>query len=132
VAWCTVSQGQGSLNTELSVIESKVDDDVREKNLVNDEIGNDPDLPTNYNIDRIEEVSVPGPVMPNEAVGIQNAPEGPPQTIPPPPGFGSSTGQGGGIDDPTKAGTGGLYGTAGGLGGPRLVSGGFGGRSGAT
>jgi hypothetical protein len=128
----TVSQGQGSINTELSVIESKVDDDVKEKNLVNDEIGNDPDLPTNYNIDRIEEVSVPGPVMPNEAVGIQNAPEGPPQTIPPPPGFGGNTGQGGGIDDPTKSGTGGLYGTAGGLGGPKLVPGGFGGRSGAT
>jgi hypothetical protein len=91
----TVSQGQGSINTELSVIESKVDDDVKEKNLVNDEIGNDPDLPTNYNIDRIEEVSVPGPVMPNEAVGMQNAPEGPPQTIPPPPGFGGSAGQAG-------------------------------------
>ncbi|MBY0525538.1 MAG: terpene cyclase/mutase family protein [Gemmataceae bacterium] len=127
----TVSQGQGSMQTELSVIESKVEEDVRDKNLTNDEIGNDPDLPTNYNVDRIEEVSVPGPVT-NDAVGILNAPDGPPQTIPPPPGFGGSAGQGGGIDDPSRIGAGNLYGTAGGMGGPKLVPGGFGGRSGAT
>jgi hypothetical protein len=99
------------INTELSVVESKIDDDIRERNLVNQDISADPDLPTNYNIDRIEEVSVPGQ-MPNEAVGIQNAPEGPPQTVPPPPGFGG-TGQGGGIDDPTRTGAGSMCGTAG-------------------
>src|SRR5271154_1209409 len=104
----TVSQGQGSINTELSVIESKVEDDVKDKNLENDEIGNDPDLPTNYNVDRIEEVSVPGPVNPNEAVGILNAPDGPPMTIPPPPGFGDK-GQGGGVDS-DKAGHGAMIG----------------------
>ncbi len=128
----TVASSTATPNTELSVIESKVEDNVSEKNLVNEDIGNDPDLPTNYNIDRIEEVSVPGPVVPDQTVGILNAPDGPAQTIPPPPGFGGSTGQGGGIDDPTKTGTGGLFGTAGGLGGPRLVPGGFGGRSGST
>ena len=128
----TVTGANSAVNTELTHIESKVEDTPIDKNLTNDEIGNDPDLPTNYNVDRIAEVSVPGPVSPNEAVGIMNAPEGPPQTIPPPPGFGGNTGQGGGIDDPTRVGAGNLYGTAGGMGGPKLVPGGMGGRSGAT
>src|SRR5262249_23463374 len=104
----------------------------KDANLENDEIGNDPDLPTNYNVDRIEEVSVPGPINPNEAVGILNAPDAPPMTIPPPPGFGGNTGQGGGVDDPSKSGAGGMYGFAGGVGGPKLQAGGFGGRSGST
>jgi hypothetical protein len=72
------------------------------KNL--EDIGNDADLPLNYNVDRLRELSIPGA-----------------QTIPPPAGFGG-TGQGGGND----------VGFAGGLGGPRLQPGGFGGRSGAT
>lgn len=126
----TVSQGQGSVNTELSVIESKVDDDVRDKNLVNDEIGNDPDLPTSYNVDRVEEVSVPGPAKPEEVIGVLQAPQAPPTTIPPPPGFGA--GSGGGIDDPSRAGTGSPFGTPGGYGVGKLIPGGFGGRSGAT
>jgi hypothetical protein len=36
-------------------------------NLINDEIGNDPDLPWNYNVDRIETVSVPLPLNPAES-----------------------------------------------------------------
>ena len=128
----TVGETIGGVGSETAVIESQVDDkDSRDVNLENDEIGNDPDLPTNYNVDRIEEVSVPGPINPNEAVGILNAPDGPPMTIPPPPGFGGNQGQGGGIDS-AKAGTGGMTGFAGGMGGPKLVPGGFGGRSGAT
>jgi hypothetical protein len=39
-----------------------------EPGLMNEEIGNDPDLPTNYNVDRIEEVGVPGPLN-VEAIG---------------------------------------------------------------
>jgi hypothetical protein len=128
----TVSGSAAPLTPETAVIETKVEDNPQEKNLENEDIGNDPDLPTNYNIDRIEDVSVPGPVNPNEAVGIVGAPEGPPMTIPPPPGFGGNTGQGGGIDDPNKFGAGNLFGTAGGMGGPKMLPGGFGGRSGAT
>lgn len=56
--------------------------------LSNKEIGLDPDKPTNYNINRIEEVAVPAPVKPSEAVGIKDAPEAKPQTFPPPLGFG--------------------------------------------
>ena len=127
--------GSGSATTsgmENTIIETKVDDnDVKEANLTNDDIGNDPDLPTNYNIERLDDVSVPGPLMPNEAVGILNAPDGPKVTLGPPPGFGGSTGQGGGIDDPTKAGNASMMGFAGGMGGPRLGSG-MAGRSGAT
>jgi hypothetical protein len=115
-----------------TIVENKIDDDesYRDKNLTNDEIGNDPDLPTNYNLDRIADVSVPGPVNPNENIGILNAPtDAPPQTVPPPPGFGG--GQGGGVES-DKPGTGALQGFAGGVGGQKLIPGGMGGRSGAT
>jgi hypothetical protein len=37
--------------------------DADEINLENDEIDYDPDIETNYNIDRIEEVTIPGPVI---------------------------------------------------------------------
>lgn len=118
--------------TETSVIESSVsDDDNKDKNLENDEIGNDPDLPTNYNVDRIEEHSVPGPVNPNESAGILNAPDAVPHTVAPPSGFGGS-GQGGGVDDPNRTGQGGMQGFSGGMGGPKNQPGGFGGRSGST
>ncbi|MGE3805931.1 MAG: hypothetical protein AB7K24_14760 [Gemmataceae bacterium] len=32
-------------------------------NIENDDIDGDPDLPTNYNVERIEEVAIPGPVL---------------------------------------------------------------------
>src|SRR6266852_3850219 len=57
---------------ENQVIETQVETDTKPPNLENDEIGNDPDLPTNYNVARIEDVSVPGAVNPNEAIGIKN------------------------------------------------------------
>jgi ferric-dicitrate binding protein FerR (iron transport regulator) len=41
----------------------------RDKNLTNDEIGNDPDSPTNYNLERISDISVPGPVTMNR-IGV--------------------------------------------------------------
>src|SRR6267142_597935 len=47
---------------EDQVIETQVDTEVKPPNLENDEVGMDPDLPTNYNVSRIEDVSVPGPV----------------------------------------------------------------------
>lgn len=113
---------------EEQVIETKVDDPKAE-DLTNVEVGIDPEVPTNYNVARIEEVSVPGPVNPNEAIGIVGAPEGPPATLPPPPGMGN--GQGGGHDGGT--GTANPFGAPGGLpGGIKLVPGGFGGRSGST
>lgn len=127
-----VGSGSGSESfMENTVIETKVDEhaDVRDANLENDDIGDDPDHPTNYNVNRIEDLSVPGPVNPNESIGMRDAPEGPAMTLPPPPGYGG--GLGGGLDDPNRNGLGGLGGIPGGLGG-QYLPGGFAGRSGAT
>lgn len=116
---------------ENQVLETRIDDPKQEQqNFENTDVGLDPTKETNYNLDRIENVSVPGIVRPNEAVGIVGAPEGPPQTLPPPPGFGG--GQGGGILS-TDAGTGQMFGEAGGwMGGRSLPGTAFNGRSGAT
>jgi hypothetical protein len=117
--------------TEQQVVDQQDEQDPRELNLTNEEIGIDPDVPTNYNVTRLEEFSVPGPVDPTQNIGIDKAPEGPPQTLPPPAGFGQ--GAGGGIDDPTRVGRGNIMGAAGGyMSGLKMMPGGFGGRSGAT
>src|SRR5262249_24729495 len=83
-----------------AVLDVTTEEEVVDKNLENDEIGNGPDLPTNYNVDRIEDVDVPGPVNPNEAPGTAGDPNNPPVPIPLPPGFGGNLGQAGGIDVP--------------------------------
>src|SRR5262249_17103723 len=119
--------------TTTEVVESDVERDQPAPNLENDEIGLDPTVQTNYNVDRIEDVSVPGPVNKDEQVGIPGMPEAAPTTLPPPPGVGGNIGPGAGIDDPSKFGTGAMNGLAGGfLNAPKMVPGGFGGRSGAT
>ena len=71
----------------------------------------------------------PGRVRPDEPVGIVGAPEGPPQTIPPPPGFGG--GQGGGVDS-AVTGAGNVRRPGGFMGGRNLPGMAFAGRSGAT
>jgi hypothetical protein len=125
------SRGVSALLEDI-VVETKVEEDAKDYNLENTDIGLNPDLPTNYNIPRIEDVSVPGPVNANEKVGILNDdPNAAPHTIPPPPGLGDNTGQGGGADS-SVFGKGNVLGYAGGMGGPLMKPGGFGGRSGAT
>src|SRR5262249_45838190 len=58
-----------------AVLDIEFDDDPTvEMNLINDEIGNDPDLPTNYNVDRIEEIDVPGPAQNDEVIWVPTAP----------------------------------------------------------
>jgi hypothetical protein len=128
----SIFQLHATTDATTEVVETTVEDNSTAPNLENDEIGLDPTVQTNYNVDRIEEVSVPGPVQANEAVGIPGAPEATPTTLPPPPGVGGNIGHGAGIDDPNKIGTGAMNGLAGGLGGPKMIPGGFGGRSGAT
>src|SRR5262249_35736877 len=104
---------------EKQIVETKLDDGKAEQqNFENTDVGLDPTKETNYNVDRIENISVPGIVRPDEPVGITGAPEGPPQTVPPPPGFGG--GQGGGIVSP-DAGTGAMFGEAGGWNGGRSL-----------
>jgi hypothetical protein len=106
------------------------DDAWKEKNLINEEVGNDPDLPTNYDLSRLADVSVPGLVDPNGGVGLLNqSTDVPPTSVAPPPGFRSGQS---GSPEADKPGMGNPIGSPGGHGGPRYVPGGSGGRSGGT
>src|SRR5215831_15186970 len=128
-----VTVGIGAADDTIleEVTETTVEDAPAKEDLSNTDLGIDPEVPTNYDVPRIAEVSVPGPVMPNDVVGLSNAPEGPAQTIPPPPGLGGGTG--GGIMSLTP-GNANPFGGPGGMGGLLMQGGGFGARlaSGAT
>jgi hypothetical protein len=56
-------------------------DPVVEIHLINEEIDNDPDVLTNYNVDRIEEVLIPGRINPADSGDTIWVPN------PPSPGF---------------------------------------------
>src|SRR5262249_29875859 len=124
-------QPDAAAGSELQVVETRVEDAPEAKqNFENTDIGLDPTKETNFNIDRIDTVSVPGKFRPDEPVGITGAPDGAPQTLPPPPGFGG--GRGGGVAG-DLAGSGKMFGDVGGwLGGVNLPGAAFTGRSGAT
>ncbi len=109
-----------TVSLDQQIIENAVQTVTKLPNLEMDEIGDNPDILTNYDNDRVEAVSVPGAVNPNEAGGIVNVSEGQIQTIPPPLGF--DLGQGGGLVS-SQPGTGIEKGRI-----PKA----FGGRSGAT
>ncbi|HJT78641.1 MAG TPA: prenyltransferase/squalene oxidase repeat-containing protein, partial [Gemmataceae bacterium] len=111
------------------VVETKVDDPGDKADLSNPDPGINPEVPLNYDVPRLEDVSVPGPVDPSQSIGIPGAPPDAPQdNIPAPPGLGN--GLGGGITSDTAghAALNDLFGGKGGL----MVAGGFGGRSGST
>ena len=57
------------------VTETKVEEQKPEPDLTNTDLGIDDTMQTNYNVDRIEDVSVPGPVDPTSPVGVPGAPE---------------------------------------------------------
>jgi hypothetical protein len=118
---------------ETEIIQTRVEDDKpSDANLTNDELGGlDPDEIINYNNPRIEQVSVPGPALPNEDVGNNTVNDPGLANVPPPPGLGSDVGQAGGIKDPNNIG---LMNPSLSMGGMRgiYVPGGPGGRSGAT
>jgi hypothetical protein len=125
--WVTVGTSDSSAG-EQTIIETNVETAEKEIDLTNTDLGLDSEKQLNFGVDRIEEVSVVGPVDPTAPVGILNAPETSPRNVPPPPGVGNGTGQAMLGDLP---GTGGIFGTAGGSGG-LFNPGGFGGRSGGT
>jgi hypothetical protein len=133
VLFLTVTVNVGAAPTmELEIIQARVDDSgPRDENLTNDEIGDNPEQLLTYDTKRIEDVSVPGPTMLDEAVGLKNAPESTPINIPPPPGLGDKNGQGGGIEA-LKPGLASPIGAPGGMMKGVFGPGGFGGRSGAT
>jgi hypothetical protein len=126
----TINVGSANVPMEAEVIQTLVDDAKKDFNLTNDDEGLNPDQLLNYDLGRIEEYSVPGPVNPTEAVGIKDAPEGAMVNVPPPAGLGGNEGQSGGLDA-LKPGLANPIGFAGGMRGLN-VPGGFGGRSGAT
>src|SRR5262245_49503504 len=70
--------------------------------LTNQDLGLDSTVPLAYNVDRIEDVSVPGRVDMAAPVGIVGAPEAAPMNVPPPTGFGGGTGAA--RFDPTQSG----------------------------
>src|SRR4051812_41658184 len=74
-----------------SPIQSEVGEPPKEElDLTNMDLGKDTAQATQYDVARIEDVSVPGPVAPTAAPGLGNAPESaPPTTLPPPAGFGA-------------------------------------------
>src|SRR5205814_8018950 len=80
--------------------------------------------------ERLDDVAVPGKVIAEAKVGIEGAAEGPPQSVPAPPGFGG--GQGGGVESDTP-GAGQMFGQGGGYMAGRALPGvAFAGRSAAT
>jgi hypothetical protein len=124
-------QGNTPVGDSSTEIETQIEDtNGPEPYRANEDVGLDPDLPTQFDTARIEEVSIPGPPLNAEAVGILNAPAGTPATIPPPNGFGKD-GQGGSPES-LFSGKGNSFGLEGGMAGIKLLPGGFGGRSGAT
>jgi hypothetical protein len=121
----------GAIQADKETVNAELDDNQpKDANLTNDEEGLNPDDILNYNIPRIEDISVPGPANPTESVGIKDAPEGMAHSIPPPPGLGGSEGQSGGLENAIK-GLANPFGDPGGMKGI-YVPGGFGGRSGST
>jgi hypothetical protein len=101
----------------------------KQPDLTLTDIGLDPSSSTQYEVDKIDTISVPGDPDPTAATGIAQAPESTPRTLPPPPGAGGGTGQA--LVMPGDFGTGSPFGTPGGLGGI-FQPGSFGGRGGAT
>jgi hypothetical protein len=130
VVFSAIGAASGPSEVQPDVQEStEVADQTKEYDLTNTDVGTDDQVPLAYNVERIDEVSVPGQVDPTAAVGIVNAPEAAPMNVPPPPGAGGGTG--GAALDPSVSGAGAMAGTLGGMGGMYNL-GGFGGRSGAT
>lgn len=113
---------------EDAIIQSDLQEE-KEYNLQNEDEGLDPSKILAYNVDRIENVSVPGPEDLTQPLGIKGGdPDSAPMNIPPPPGFGRGQG---GATDLTAIGNASAMGLAGGYGGP-FQPGGFAGRSGGT
>jgi hypothetical protein len=129
VAWLfSLNVGNGS-DTEIRVLPTAVEEAPKELDLTVTDIGLDASTPLNFDVNRIEDVSVTGPVDPTAPVGLHEAPEAAAKNVPPLPGFGGGTGLA--IKDLEKPGTGANFGLPGGDSGI-YIPGGFNGRSGAT
>ncbi len=110
-------------------VETTIQEESPSPDLSNIDLGENSQLRTNYNNTKIAEISVPGERNDNETVGLVNAQDAIPRSIPLPPGVLSGTGAA--PDSGAPGGTGQMVGTPGGMGG-MFSAGGIGGRSGAT
>jgi len=91
----TVQTGQGSISVGWGTIEGKIEDEVKEHNLINDQIGDgNADLELGYDVGRVDPdgLNVPGMADPTASAGIPNLPES--STVVPPPGLGFGPGGG--------------------------------------
>jgi hypothetical protein len=122
--------GETDAAPDATVAQIDQPDDSNDLDLTNPDLGTDTTQQTNFDVSRIEDVSVPGPVDATQAVGVLNAPDAMRQTVSAPPGIGG--GQGGGVPSMDTSGAGALFGTPGGYAGGLMMAGSFGGRSGAT
>ncbi len=124
-----INVGNADASPEDVEVETKIEEPQKEEpDLTNTDIGNDTTIPTQFDVPRVADVSVPGVVDPTAPVGIANAPEAPAVTLPPPPGSGGGTGAAPILPDP---GTGSMFGSAGGDNGLAFGNP-FKGRSGGT
>jgi hypothetical protein len=125
-------RSQGETVVVVNPVVTDVDDQGENKaDLTSDELGNDPDVPLNYNVDRLAEVSVPGVGLPDEPIGIPGASDGPTMSVSPPPGANRGLGSGAEIGDGPTTGLS-ADGLVGGFHGLRVGPGGLSGRSAAT
>jgi hypothetical protein len=83
------------------------------------DIDTDPELDINFDSKRLEDISVPSSVNPDDPIGIEGAKDDPLTTIPPPKGLGDGTGKG-------------IEGGASGIGAWKPLTGTFLGRKGAA
>jgi hypothetical protein len=126
------SSADDALREEAIETKADVDSEQGNEDLTKDELGINPEVATNYDVTRIDEVSMPGQVAPSEVVGLSGGnPEAAKDNVPPPPGIGN--GQGGSIASLTPGG-GKPFADLGGQHGFLNTPGGFGARkaSGAT
>src|SRR6266849_8082908 len=64
----TISVGSATVPMETEIIQTLVEDEKKDANLTNDDEGLNPNQLLNYDLGRIEEYSVPGPVNLTEAI----------------------------------------------------------------
>jgi hypothetical protein len=121
--------GQESLQEEVATT-TQVEEQPKEFDLTNTNLGIDDQVELGYNNDRIEDVAVPGMVDPTQSAGVQGAPEEASRSnVPLPPGTSSGLGGAPKLDDGLALG--GAANIMGGAGGLSLGNQ-FAGRSGAT
>jgi hypothetical protein len=126
-------QAGGPEDLDQQVQTTQVEEQSKEEtfDLTNPDIGTESETPYNLNLDRIDDVTVPGMVDPTQSVGIPDAStETARGNVPLPPGSGG--GLGGALSNLDNAlAVGGVSSSLGGMGGSSLL-GQFAGRSGAT